>query len=55
MFPLETVQIVDIAYQVNDLGMPIRFEYGGPPPEVPGLFNEAAEYSGDVMAEDGRR
>ena len=54
MFPLETVRILDIAYHFNDLGMEIRFGYEGLPPEFPGLSNEAAEDSGEVMGENGR-
>ena len=55
MFPLETVRIVEAAYTFNDLGIAIRFGYEGLPPEFPGLSNEAAEYSGDIMGENGRQ
>ena len=53
MFPLETVRILDVAYQNNDLGMQIRIGYDWLPPEFHGLSTEAAEYSGDVMGENG--
>jgi len=55
MFPLERVRMLDIAYPLNDQGMDIRFGYEGLPPEFPGLSNEAAENSGDVMGENGRQ
>ena len=56
MFPLERVRILGNAYPVNDLEMDIRFGYEGPPPEFPGLSNEAdVANSGDIMGENGRQ